>query len=591
MSEKKESQYLRILYGANKAELNCIDLAANPQALVYLHSKNDRNFIKPVDFLTPKDIKAIKVCVVETIIKMDNDWQQHSTILPNFIKAIGNDLAILIETLATADLVLTRIWETGDFKFISIDANKFTPNNMVQYEIPGYQYKDLLTDAFWTKERGIKFKVIGQNSKENYINANIFTPPYWKRVVWSILRLRRIFKQISLNPFSIFLIKSGLRIAPTPSLFVVPHKDTAAMLMHPNSIALDDYLDILPENQKEVNKLHDKLLALLEDWFKSGSPGMDAIKIYNNIIGEKIIAFVRKRKELVAAYLKIKNIKATEPLKLLLPSAIGCATDAWVSLAIQERGGIDASCQHGGSHNSYQPYHLFSEARFSFFFTYGDVSPTYKFLEENGKAKIVTCGSPVLKSIVEKLGTPPTEVKRILYIMNLCVPFYSANFPWEFVLKQFEVLELLNSFSKNYIIHVREEQTGTVVRSKYPGLKFIDVSPREVLNQYDLLILESGLSTAVLEGVVTNKFLVVFTGAEWEETTKESLDMLEKRAECFHSMDDFLGGVKKILRDPNVNLDRKKLSSVEFKNAYCNPVSVESYFATIKETMNLNEFD
>lgn len=589
ISKNKPQHFLRVSYTNNNAELDCVDLALNPRTLVYLDSQKDRKFIKPIDYLTPEDIGKIKIWVVETIIKLDNEWKRYSSTMPGFIQTIGGDLAILMETIATADLVLTRIWETGDFRYVQIDPTKHHTNNMLQYEIPGNQYGELLNDKCWIENKGIKTQAPIDIGAYKYDDV-FFSVPYWRKMAYKVLGVNRISKHMKLNFFSIFLMKMGLSKPSVPSLFLVPYKDNLAMLQYPNSVIVDDYLNILPQKNEEVNALHSKLLSSLENWFKTESHGMEAISIYRNILSEKIIGFVKARKDLIAAYVKIKNIKTSKSLKLLLPSAIGCASDAWVSMAIQERGGMDASCQHGGSHNSYQPYHLFSEARFSYLFTYGSVSPTYKFLEENGKAKIVTCGSPVLKSIVEKSLSSPKEVKRVLYIMNLCVPFYSANFPWEFVLKQFEVLELLNSFSQDYTIHVKEDQTGTVNRSNYPGLEFINVSPREVLDQYDLLILESGLSTAVLEGVVTNKFLAIFTGAEWEDTTKESLDMLEKRAECFHTMDDFIKGLGKILTDPQHNLDRTKLSSSAFQDAYCNPVTVESFFRTIKTTMELNEF-
>jgi len=256
-------------------------------------------------------------------------------------------------------------------------------------------------------------------------------------------------------------------------------------------------------------------------------------------------------------------------------------------MAIQEKGGVVSSGQHGGGHNSYQPYLIFSEARFSYFFTYGEISPTYEFFQKHGKATIVKTGSPVFYKIQQKCGAPPQRVKRILYIMNLCVPFYSANFPWEFVLKQFQVLELLNLYTDKYTIHIKEEQTGTVKRSNYKGLNFMRDNPKDVLHKYDMLIVESGISTAVLEATVTNKYIVAFTGAEWEDSSKESLDMLSKRAECFHTYDDFLAGLGKILDDPRKNLDPSKLTSLDFMNTYCNPVSPEHYIETIKNTLKL----
>ena len=109
------------------------------------------------------------------------------------------------------------------------------------------------------------------------------------------------------------------------------------------------------------------------------------------------------------------------------------------------------------------------------------------------------------------------------------------------------------------------------------------------MNEYDLLVVESGLSTAVLEVVVTKKFIALFTGPEWEDTSRESLDMLAKRAECFTTYDEFLSGLKNILTDPGKHLDQKKLDSREFINVYCNPVTPESYIATVKKAMKLDD--
>ena len=107
------------------------------------------------------------------------------------------------------------------------------------------------------------------------------------------------------------------------------------------------------------------------------------------------------------------------------------------------------------------------------------------------------------------------------------------------------------------------------------------------MHKYDLLIVESGISTAILEAAVTNKFIVAVTSAVWEDSSKESLDMLAERAECFTTYDDFLIGLKKILDDPENHLDPAKFSARNFIDTYCNTASPESYVNTIKKTMGL----
>jgi len=583
---------LRIAYTEKDEALsNIIDLAVTPQALVYLNSSGNRHYLKPVDFISPQEIKDVKQWTVETVIAMDYGWQKHATILPELIKAVGLDLCILLETIKVADLVLTKIWSTNNFKHISIDSTEIAPNNMLQYEIPGYQYTDLLNDSLWSNKKKIKVvkdqKIFDSSS---YLSKDVFDPPYWKKTVSYFLSLYRVSRQMKINLFSIFFIRLGITRPPIPSLFVVPNKDNSEMLQYQGSVRLHDYLTIVPNEQRKIDNLQTELINSIEDWFNKNTLEMENITLYKNIIGKRLTDFIRTRKKLLGAYIKMQSIKSPHPLKMILPSAIGCDVDAWSSMAMKENGGIVASSQHGGTYGScYFPFLLFSDMRFNYFFSYHtpEIAPIFNLAQEHGKAEWVRTGSNFLFKIQQTCGEPPKSVRNILYIMNLCVPFYSANFPWEFILKQLQVLELLNSYGDKYIIHIKEEQTGTVQRSKYPKLNFINDSPKDVLHKYDLLILESGISTAVLEAAVTNKYLAVFTGAEWEESSKEFLNMLSKRAECFDTPDDFLEGLKKILDDPQTHLDSSKLSSFDFMNTYCNPVSPESYIEIIKKTLEL----
>ncbi len=583
---------LRIAYNdKDEAQSNIIDLAVTPQALVYLNSLGDRHYLKPIDFLSPQEIKEVKQWTVETVIAMDYGWQKHATVLPELIKAVGLDLCVLLETIKVADLVLTKIWSTNNFKHICIDSTEIAPNNMLQYEITGYQYTDLLNDSLWSNKKKIKVvkdqKIFDSSS---YLNKDVFYPPYWRKTISFFLSIYRASRQLKINLFSIFFIKSGITRPPIPSLLVVPNKDSSAMLQYQGSVRLHDYLTMVPNEQRKIDNLQTELINSIEDWFNKNTPEIENITLYKNIIRKRLTDFIRTRKKLLGAYIKMQTLKSPHPLKMILPSAIGCDVDAWSSMAIKENGGIVASTQHGGSYGGcYFPFFVFSDMRFNYFFSYHkpEISPIFNLAQEYGKAEWVRTGSNFLFKIQQACIEPPKSVRNILYIMNLCVPFYSANFPWEFILKQFQVLELLDSYGDQYTIHVKEEQTGTVQRGKYPKLNFISDSPREVLHKYDLLILESGISTAVLEAAVTNKYLAVFTGAEWEESSKESMDLLSKRAECYNTPDDFLAGLKKILDNPQTHLDSSKLSSCDFMNTYCNPVSPESYIEIIKKTLKL----
>ena len=579
---------LRILYLGKEEVVDYVDFAVTPQSLVYLHNAGNKHYLKAVDFISPKEIRVIQRWTVETVMAMDAEWQKYGTMPLELIKAIGTDLCILLETIKEADLVLTKIWNTNNFTHFSIEPTSIKQNNMLEYEIPGYQYTALLNDSLWSNDKNIK---VVKNKKfltnPNYINAWP-NQPYWKKIIKHFLGVYRVSRQLKISLFSILFIKLGIKRPPIPSLFLVPNKDTSSLLKYQYSVILNDYLSILPEDPKEIDKLQSELIHSLEGWFNTNTPVMKNIGLYKNIIKEKLTDFISARRNLLSAYIKMQSINSPHPLKMLLPCAIGCGTDAWCSMAIQEKGGVDASGQHGGGHNSYFPYSVFAESRFSFNFTYGDISPTYAFLEKYGKAKLIKSGSPTLYSVHQKCSEYPQKITRILYIMNLCVPFYSANFPWEFVLKQFQVLELLNSYTDKFTIHVKEEHTGTIERRKYAGISFIDDSPKDVMHKYDLLIVESGQSTAVLEATATNKYIVAYTGADWEDLSKESLEMLSERAECFDTLDDFLAGLKKVLDDPQTHLDPSKLSSCDFMNTYSNPVSPESYIETIIKTLELS---
>ena len=583
---------LRIAYTEKDDELSSvIDLAVTPQALVYLNSSGNRHYLKPVDFISFQEIKDIKRWVFQTVTGMDSSWQKHGTILPELIKVIGLDLCVLLETIKVADLVLTKIWSTDNFTHICVDPGKKLPNNMLQYEFPGYQYTDLLNDSLWTEEKRIKtVKNQALYEESEYMNKDVFERPYWKKIVTYFLSIYRVSRQMQLNLFSIFSMRLGITRPSIPSLFVIPNKDNSVMLQCKNSVKLHDYLIMLPNEQKKTDDLQAALINSIEVWFNMNNPEMEDIRLYKNIIQKRVTNFIRTRKELLGAYIKIQNIKSPYPLKMILPCAIGCDVDAWSAMAIKENGGIVASAQHGGSYGScYFPYLIFSDMRFNYFFSYHKpkISPIFNLSQEYGKAEWVRTGSNFLFKIQQACSEPPKSVRNILYIMNLCVPFYSSNFPWEFVIKQFEVLELLNSYGNKYTIHVKKEQTGTTQCSKYPKLDFINDSPKDVLHKYDLLILESGISTAVLEAAVTNKYLTIFTGAEWEESSKAFIDILSKRAECFHTPDDFLTGLKKILDNPHTHLDPSKLSSHDFMNTYCNPVSPKSYIETVKRTLEI----
>lgn len=581
---------LRIIYSKAKTDEDCVDLVATPQALAYIDGQKGREYLKPIDYLSFEDVKKTNEWVLETVLSMDNDWKKRANIFPFLIQAVGMDLCFLLDLLKTSDLVLSKIWNQGVYSHICIDSYKMTNwHYMIQYGFANYAYIDLINDEEWCDKRSIiaKRNVNFESKEEMDFPKDPFQAPYWKRSARYLRSLYRVSKKIGI--ISVILTKLGFGKLKTPELIVVPHKEVSEAMKCNGSINLNDYLNILPVNERKVEYLTSELLNSLKAWFCENAAAMNRLEPYKKIVQKRIINFIKKRKDLLTAYVQISQIENCKSLKMLLPSAVGCAVDAWSSMAIQEKGGVVASGQHGGGYgNAYAPYQLFSDFRFQYFFSYGAPSASFifDFSQKYGKAKWIQTGSPVLYKIQKKCGPPPKDVRRILYIMDLCVHF-RGSIPWESILQQFKVLQLLNEFSDKYVIHVKKEQTEAIKYNLYPGLNFINSSPADVMHQYDLLIAESALSTAVLEVNSTNKYLIIFTGTEWENVSKESLEMLSKRAECFHTWDDFLVGLEEILKDPRTNLDPAKLTSCDFMNTYCNPVSPEHYIETIKNTLKL----
>lgn len=580
---------LRVAYNRLPVAEGHVDLAVTPRALVHLDREKSKKYFKPIDFLSQEDIKSVKHWSAETVMAMACEWREKGGILPLLIEAVGVDLCILLEYIKIADLVLTRAWDRGDFTSISADAFEMF-DNLIQYGWANYGYVDLLFNEKWCKQRSIEVESTQYKTAiESVHHKDPFTIPFWKRCAYMILGLYRCSQRIKV--LSMIGMKMGFADPVIPRIIVVPTRNVEIMMKCEGSVCLKDYLLILPKNRKKAQVLQSEVVSLLEQWFSQDSPAMKRIDLYKEIIENRLVGFIKKRLDLVTAYVQMKELKNSKPLKMLLGSTIGCGIDAWCSMSIQENGGVVASGQHGGGYgNAYTPYVRFSDLRYKYFFSYGqpEITPLCKYHGKFANAELVKAGSPVLYDVQQSCGSPPpTEVVKILYVMNLCVPFYSANFPWENILEQLKVLELLNTFSNKYTIDVKEEQTNTIQHSIYPGLKFIKESPVKVLHDYDLLIVESCISTAVLEVAATNKFLVVFTGAKWEDASRESLDMLCKRAECFHNWNSFLSGLKEILENPESKLDIEKLNSSEFMDTFCNPVPAEKYINTVKETLEL----
>jgi hypothetical protein len=576
---------LRIVYGSISEAPDCEDLAVTPVALAGLSAAN-RPYLQPVDHFLPDAIIEIKWWVTATIEMMEAEWRQRG-VLPLFLQSVGFDLCVLLESIKVSDLVLTSLWNTGRFSEIQMGPYQAS-YPMLEYSGPYGAYADLLRSDEWRDAKSIRVVAV-----DGVFGAEVrfHHAPLWKESLKAVRSVWWAVRRQAVACAARAARALRLQRVIVPELIVVPHKDTGELLACKGAMTLDMYLTSLPPREKSVTELTAVLVQALEDWFAESSPAMRRLGLFKGIIRERVLGFIRTRQDLVAAYVAVRESAPEPPPTLLLASSGGCSPDAWVSMALREKGGVIGSGQHGGAYGNLAcPYYVFSDFRFDVFFSYGspELSPTYEFAREHGRARWIGAGSPILKQVRGRQGKPPQEVKKILYVMNLSVSFYSANFPWEQILSQFKTLELLNRFADAYSIHVKGDQTGAVRRALYPGLHFINRRPKEVFHEYDLLILESGMSTAVLEGAATNKFVVVFTGSEWEDVTSASLDLLAKRAECFHRWEDFLPGLERILEDPAQHLDPQKLRSDEFVEAYGRPVSAEQYVATVRHALSLS---
>lgn len=577
---------LRIVHVSVPEAQGCEDLAVTPRALAAL-SAAGRACLKPVDHFTPAEIIEVKAWVTTTVEMMDAEWRTRG-VLTLLLQAIGFDLCVLLESLKVTDLVLSRLWASGRYSEIQLGAYE-AAYPMLEYSRPFDAYADLLKDAGWRSERNVAVEAL---MTEAAIGAH-GAPRKRLRSYLGILRQRLGASQrFVLGKATAAGRAVGLRRTNIPDLIVVPHKDTERLLACKGSSTLDTFLATLPANDGAVAVLRAEVERSLAHWFAEPTPAMERLGLLRKIIRERVLGFIRTRNDLVAAYVKARDAADNQhPPAFLLASSGGCSPDAWVWMAFREKGGVVASAQHGGAYGNLScPYYIFSDFRFDYFFSYGDpkLSPVYEFAQRHASAKWIGAGSPVLNEVRLRRGQPPRSVKKIFYVMNLSVSFYSANFPWEHILGQFKTLEILNRFSCDYSIDVREEQTGAVRRSLYPGLNFITNRPKEVLHKYDLVVLESAMSTVVLEGSATNKFLVVFTGAEWEDVTPASLELLAKRAECFDRWDEFHAGLERVLQEPAKCLDAAKLESEDFFTAYGNPVSGEQYMTTVRRTLSLS---
>ena len=105
---------LRVLISNQpEQEDNFIDLAVNPQALVSKHNTGQTNFLKPLDFLNPHEVKEVKDRVATIVMDLDKEWNTYADLFPDFFKTVGLDLCVLLETLLIGDIVLTKIWQTN----------------------------------------------------------------------------------------------------------------------------------------------------------------------------------------------------------------------------------------------------------------------------------------------------------------------------------------------------------------------------------------------------------------------------------------------------------------------------------------------
>lgn len=575
---------LRIVPGVAAEAPDCEDLAVTPKALSELSAAR-RPYLQPVDYFSPSDIIDLKWWVMTSVEMMEAEWRELG-VLPLFLQSVGFELCVLLESVKVSDLVLTKLWNTGRFALIQIGP--YQPSHpMLEYARPFDAYAELLRDAAWCDSKAIRVVAfVGLVETERRSTR----APLWKEPLKAVRRVLRGARQMVVGYAAEAMCRLGLQHVVEPELIVVPHKDTTELLACRGAVTLDSYLTSLRHREQSVTDLTALLLNAVDSWFQGASPVMVRLAALKGIIHERLLGFIRTRRDLLTAYVKASEGAPEPPPRLLLASSGGCSPDAWVSMALREKGGVVASAQHGGAYGNLKcPYYVFSDYRFDFFFSYGspELSPTYEFARQHARAKWIATGSPVLDEVRRRRGAPPRTVTKVLYVMNLSVSFYSANFPWEQILGQFKILELLSRFADRYTMHVREDQTGAVHRPLYPGLHFINKRPKDVLHEYDLLILESGMSTVVLEGTATNKFLAVFTGSEWEDVSDHSLDLLSRRAECFHRWGDFLAGLERVLEDPLKHLDARKLHSDEFIEAYGRPVSAAQYATTVRHALSL----
>ena len=129
----------------------------------------------------------------------------------------------------------------------------------------------------------------------------------------------RLSRQLHVNIFTIFLAKLGVIKNLRPSLLVVPNKDIAEMLQYPKAAILDDYLYILPVKQAEVKALQEKMIVTLNSWFEKKLPVLEEISMCRTIVRDRIVGFIKNRQELLAAYIKMKNLSSQHFIKMVFP--------------------------------------------------------------------------------------------------------------------------------------------------------------------------------------------------------------------------------------------------------------------------------
>lgn len=585
---------IRIIYTAENAVPGFIDLCVTPTALVSSDHSRGSDYLRPIDYLSPEDIKKIVGLVFDAVLVLDAKWRKLGSELPDLFKMIGADLSIFLEEIMTADLVLNRVIDK--FKPTIFSIGLYTDTcNMVQYEGANFGYIDLLADGRWRGGKGVKVEIDATiNSQKDVLHhSNIFNLPKWKKVIHKWLSILRGAWSLRIDPISIILIKLGIIDPKKPAILIASNKDSSFLLGCNKSIELNNYLDLVSNvTNSEITDFQRNLITLISKMLDDSSSGLRYLEPFKNILKNKLIRFIGKRRDLLGSYLKMHALGFNAPDKMIVASTLGCGVDAWCAARILEQGGEVASVQHGGGYgNGNFPMMIFSDYRYSYFFAYGDPSatPMNTLIKEYGGANRLMVGSPILHKVKKNcvsvnLGK---SIKKIFYIMNLCPSFYSAKFPWEHILEQLKTLDLLQKYSDKYLIDVKKDHSNAIDESLFKGLNFINKSPREVLHEYDVIITESAVSTAVLEAAVSNSHLVLFTGSEWEDSSKESLEILSKRAESFNTWSEFHSGLRNILENPNQYLDVKKIESSEFADLYCNPVTPEQYVNTIKKVLRV----